>query len=314
MTYNEFKAKWLGKGINYDNFAGAQCTDVYRMYVKEVLQFPQSPSVTGAKNIWDTYLSEYFDRIPNTPDGVPEQGCVAIWGHGTYGHVGIVDSADKQYLTCFEQNWVEMDGSGVSELRKHTYANVLGWLKPKAPVSTTYKSYDLSNTDSMKIAVDVLVDLQSGSLVRKSDVDKIISDSNQKLVDAATQYEKEKAIKDEQIKALEESLQKLQDTEHTWADQADIYQRKLKAIVEEFAKVDVQIAVETDEDSLLAPISLYLSSITKLQSDLLDTQTKLSNALKTVDDLSRVIVTLKKQDKAFKTVNLPGLVIKIYKK
>lgn len=134
MNYTEFKNKWLGKPINYDNAYGAQCMDVYRMYVKEVLLCPQSPPVQGAKDVWNTYLPEFFDRIDNTPTGVPNQGDIVIWGMSPYGHIAICDHASTSTLTCFEQNWVELDGSGVTELRLHgNYNNVLGWLKFKKP-------------------------------------------------------------------------------------------------------------------------------------------------------------------------------------
>lgn len=334
MTYNDFKAKWLGTPINYDNAYGAQCMDVYRMYVKEVLNIPQSPPVKGAKNVWDTYLPEYFDKISNTPDGVPKQGCIAIWGHGEFGHIGIVDSADKQYLTCFEQNWTQggtsNDGKGNSEIRRHNYSNVLGWLKFKAPASSDYKGYDLNNADSMKIAVDCLVDLQNGQLVRKTDVDQIIKDGNQKLVDAATTYEKEKAVLTTKIGTLEESLQKLQDTEHTWADVADIYQRKLKAICEEANRNGIQIAVETDENTLVTTLHDYftLSKADKNFVDIVSTKFSLlspesviealESAQKnkdTIETLNKQIVALKKKETAFKTINLPGgIIIKFYKK
>lgn len=132
MTYKQFKEKWLGKGIDFDGSFGFQCVDVYRMYCKEVLNIPQSPPVKGAKDIWHTYLTKYFDRIENTPTGVPEQGDIIIWDIGTYGHVGIVDSATQSEFTTFEQNWTEMNGSGVTELRNHYYKNVLGWLHFKS--------------------------------------------------------------------------------------------------------------------------------------------------------------------------------------
>lgn len=334
MTYNDFKAKWIGNPINYDNAYGAQCMDVYRMYVKEVLNAPQSPPVKGAKNVWDTYLPEYFDKVVNTPDGVPEQGCIAIWSVGEFGHIGIVDSADKQYLTCFEQNWTQAgtasDGKGVSEIRKHTYANVLGWLKFKAPVSLDYKGYDLSNPESMRVAVDCLVDLQSGQLVRKADVDKIISDGNQKLVDAATAYGNEKAILTTKIGTLEESLQKLQDTEHTWADVADKYQRKLKAICEEASRNNIQIAVETDEDTMVATLHDYFS-LSKTDRNFVETLGAKYSLLSpeaviealdasqadknTIDSLNKQIIALKKKETAFRTINIPGgIIIKFYKK
>lgn len=132
ITYTEFKNKWLGKGIDWDGSYGNQCMDVYRQYVKEVLGCPQSPPVQGAKNVWDTYLPEYFDRIANSPTGVPEQGDIVIWGMAPYGHIAVCDSATTATVTCFEQNWTELDGSGVTEIRKHSnYNNVLGWLKFK---------------------------------------------------------------------------------------------------------------------------------------------------------------------------------------
>ena len=135
MTYKQFKDKWIGKGVNFDNHYGAQCVDVYRMYCKEVLDIPQSPSVKGAKNIWTTYLKEHFERISNTPLALPKQGDVIIWDVGTYGHVGICEKATLLTVTCFEENWTELDGSGVSEIRRHNYNNVLGWLSPSGIIS-----------------------------------------------------------------------------------------------------------------------------------------------------------------------------------
>jgi hypothetical protein len=131
MTYSEFKKKWLGKGINFDGAYGNQCMDVYRQYVKEVLGYPQSKPVKGAKDVWSTYLPEGYERITNDPKAIPQQGDVIIWGHGTYGHIAICDSANVNSFISFEQNWTELDGSGVTELRKHDYKNVLGWLRPK---------------------------------------------------------------------------------------------------------------------------------------------------------------------------------------
>lgn len=334
MTYNDFKAKWIGNPINYDNAYGAQCMDVYRMFVKEVLNVPQSPPVKGAKNVWDTYLPEYFDKIINTPDGVPEQGCIAIWSVGEFGHIGIVDSADKQYLTCFEQNWTQAgtanDGKGVSEIRKHTYANVLGWLKFKTPITPMYKGLDLSNRESMEACVDVFIDLQQGLLVRKADVDKIINDGNQKLVDAATSYGNEKAILTAKIGTLEESLQRLQDTEHTWSDVADKYQRKLKSICEEASQNGIQIAVETDENTLVATlhdhftiskadrnfVEILASKYAQLSPEAVIEALDASQVDKnTIETLNKQIIALKKKETAFRTINLPGgIIIKFYKK
>jgi len=131
MTLQEFITKYKGKGIDFDGHYGFQCVDLYRQYVQEALGFPQSPGVTGAKDIWTSYLSEYYDRIPNTPDGVPEKGDIMIWGssYGQYGHVAIVTSATTSYFNCFSQN--DPIGS-LCVIKKYTNWNpVLGWLHPK---------------------------------------------------------------------------------------------------------------------------------------------------------------------------------------
>ena len=133
MKLEDFKRKWENKICDFDGFYGGQCTDLYRMYCKEVLGVPQSPLVKGAKNIWTTYLKEHFKQIPNTPEGVPEKGDIVIWGMGTYGHVGICDHASVSTVTCFEQNWLG-GGTRPSEIRRHGYKDVLGWLRYKKPI------------------------------------------------------------------------------------------------------------------------------------------------------------------------------------
>lgn len=134
MTYQEFKNKWFGKRIDFDSAYGAQCVDVYRQYCKE-FGIPQSLPVAGAKDIWDSFLPDYFDRILNTPEAVPQQGDIVIWGMKPYGHVAIYDNGSVTKFQTIGQNWKEGDGSGVLTLENHDYSNVLGWLrmKPQAP-------------------------------------------------------------------------------------------------------------------------------------------------------------------------------------
>jgi len=129
MTLDEFVEKYNGKGIDYDNKFSTQCTDLYRQYVKEVLGFPQSPPVEGAKDIWDTYLPEYYKRIENTPYGVPEKGDIVIWGTkvGKYGHVAIFLEGDAKKFKSFDQNYPT---GTLCHIQEHTYTGVLGWLKP----------------------------------------------------------------------------------------------------------------------------------------------------------------------------------------
>lgn len=80
MTLQEFIKRYSGKGVDFDGSYGYQCMDLYRQYVKDVLQAPQSPPA-NAKDVWSNYRSDVFERIENTPAGVPEAGDVIIWGN-----------------------------------------------------------------------------------------------------------------------------------------------------------------------------------------------------------------------------------------
>lgn len=131
MTLDQFITKYNGKGIDSDGSYGNQCVDLYRQYIKEVLGYPQSPGVSGAKDIWSSYLPDYFTRIANTPEGIPQEGDIMIWGstYGPYGHVAVVKSATLNTFTCFSQNDPTGALCGLKTYR--TYKPVLGWLHPK---------------------------------------------------------------------------------------------------------------------------------------------------------------------------------------
>ena len=131
MTFDAFITKYSNKYVDFDGYFGYQCMDLYRQYVKEVLQALQSPPVTGAKDVWTTYRKDVFDRISNGPSNFPEKGDIVIWnkpaGNG-YGHIAIAFKADAMKFTSFDQNW----GPNLKcHLQPHNYTNVLGWLRKK---------------------------------------------------------------------------------------------------------------------------------------------------------------------------------------
>lgn len=130
MTLDEFVKKYLGTKVDFDGQWGGQCVDLYRVYVKEVLGFPQSPGVGGAAEIWDT-AGDKYDYILNTPTGVPQPGDIVIWNRrvgGGFGHVAIFLSGNANSFTSLDQNWPTLD---LVTKTQHTYTNVIGWLHPK---------------------------------------------------------------------------------------------------------------------------------------------------------------------------------------
>jgi len=129
MTYQEFLYKWNGKPCDFDGYYGNQCVDLANQYNQDVIG---APRLTGnAKDIWDTYPKDKYDRITNTPTGVPQKGDLVIWGAmpgNSYGHIGIFDNGNVNTFISFDENF---PAGSYSHLQNHNYNYVLGWLHPK---------------------------------------------------------------------------------------------------------------------------------------------------------------------------------------
>ena len=127
MTLTQFIKKYLGNKVDFDGQFGFQCVDLYRQYCSEVLNIPQTPGVSGAKDIFknpgvlkttvDNALSDYM------------RGDVLIWGESKtnrYGHVAIlVDVYNTKYFIVLEQDGFKQDGV---KLAFRSRENLLGCL------------------------------------------------------------------------------------------------------------------------------------------------------------------------------------------
>lgn len=143
MTLDEFVNKYLGKKVDYDGFYQGQCVDLYRFYLKEVLNTTQTPPVVGASEIFDT-AGDRFERIVNTPDGVPQKGDIVIWNKkagGGFGHVAVFIEGDANRFKSFDQNWRALN---VCEPTEHTYTNVRGWLRFITMPEKTYTEAEMT--------------------------------------------------------------------------------------------------------------------------------------------------------------------------
>lgn len=259
MLFDDFINKWKGKGIDFDGAYGDQCMDLMHQYIVEVLGKTDG-RILAAPAAKDVYLNfanvfghEYFDKIDNTPTGVPQKGDIIFWGTGIgqYGHVAIFHDGDVNKFNSFDQNW---NGHQYCETISHPYTSVLGWLRfkgiPDSVSPDIYKGYDLTNKDSMKVAVDVLVRVQQGEFVEKTKADadlkakqdtidnlnqqindrnndivslnSQISTLNQQVLDLTTQrdnaLEQAKVIPDlkKENEALTDKVKAYQEAEKTW--------------------------------------------------------------------------------------------------
>jgi len=134
MKFNDFILKWQGRYIDFDNYYGNQCMDLLHQYCVEVLGITDGRvlAAPGAKHIFlnfDTIFGrEHFDKISNTPTGLPKNGDIMIWGNGSWGHVAMYIDGNVNTFKSFDQNYPT---GSPCHIQNHTYANVLGWLRYK---------------------------------------------------------------------------------------------------------------------------------------------------------------------------------------
>ncbi len=135
MTFDAFVNKYLGRAIDYDGSAGAQCVDLAKAYLKEVHNVPQF-SIGGSAMYYYLRFEQFdklnkkFIRIPNTKDFVPIKGDIALWNAtkgGGHGHVAIcTGEGDTKYFYSYDMNW---NGKAMKKV-KHDYKGFYGVLRP----------------------------------------------------------------------------------------------------------------------------------------------------------------------------------------
>lgn len=137
-TYSQFINNHIGKAVDYDRVAGAQCVDLAKCYLKEVFGL-ESGAWGDAHSWYDNFnniptLKENFTRIPNTPDFVPKKGDIGVWDSGLsaggWGHIAIcTGEGDTNLFYSYDQNWNGRNDP-CTKLR-HTYVHFAGVLRPK---------------------------------------------------------------------------------------------------------------------------------------------------------------------------------------
>jgi len=132
MTLQEFINKYNGKKIDYDSWYGAQCMDLMHQYIDEVLLNKHSPETLrapSAKLAYQNFSADsLFEKIENTPTGIPKEGDLIFWGGGEFGHVAIFIEGTVSDFTSFDQNF-PLDSA--CHKQYHDYTNVIGWIRYK---------------------------------------------------------------------------------------------------------------------------------------------------------------------------------------
>jgi hypothetical protein len=129
MDLDAFINRWNGQTLDWDGAFGGQCVDLANAWAHALGQ--RLPILPAAADFWDCGPIAGFDRIANTPAGVPEPGDIVIWGHrvGEFGHIAVFVSGDANAFVSFDQNWPV--GSRCHR-QAHDYTGVLGWFHPQS--------------------------------------------------------------------------------------------------------------------------------------------------------------------------------------
>lgn len=134
-TLTDFIAKWNNKYVEVvDPTNYAQCFDEVLQWCVE-LGIPKNVfPFTYAYQIYTNFgglQATYFDRIYNSPDAVPKEGDILVWGNNynyAGGHTGIYKSGDVWNVNAFIQN---DPIKTPCHMKTYNYNYILGWLHPK---------------------------------------------------------------------------------------------------------------------------------------------------------------------------------------
>jgi hypothetical protein len=205
MDFQSFLNRYNGQrnvGNTLENTG--ECVGLVMVWVKSL----GLPHIWGhAKDLLTNADKSHYTVIMNSSTNVPQRGDIVVWGksfNGTFGHTAIATgSGDAKSFEVFEQN--NPIGSN-SRLHRHTYSHVLGWLRPKVrDTSDTdyYKGLDLTNKDSMRVAVDAWERVTSGQLVEKTRLEVALAEIERlKQAPPISKKAELELIRDTAIKAL----------------------------------------------------------------------------------------------------------------
>ena|ERR1035437_6696881 len=193
MTFQEFLTKYNGQYIDYDHAYSNQCVDLMNQYLADVLGITNPIQVFPGATAFQIYTNandSRFDKIANTPTGIPSDGDIIFWntGVGSAGHVAIFISGTANSFTSFDQNWPV---NSPCHTQGHTYANVAGWLHYKN-TPTDSQTIILGQSDAF-IAICTKLNLPANRDIVLGEIEKLLTYEDQiiqkdkQLSDAQTQ-------------------------------------------------------------------------------------------------------------------------------
>lgn len=198
MIFEEFITKLNGKYLEVAGSSDAknQCVDLANGYIRDVLGFPII-EWTNAKD-FPSKGGDRYEFIKNTPEGIPKEGDLVIWGNGVAGHIAIFIEGNADRFRSFDENYPT---GSPCHIQNHNYLNITGWMHPKVPVPVD---------DSIKQRADAFISVAE-RLNKAADKDVVLADIDRliKLEDVLRDRQKDLDVKDAKLTELSQTIDKL---------------------------------------------------------------------------------------------------------
>ncbi len=204
MLFDDFIKKYTGVGVDTDGYYGGQCMDLMHRYCVDVLGLADLRilAFANAKGVYlnfnNVFGHDLFEKIDNTPTGVPLKGDIVFYGNGPDGHVDMFIQGDVNSYRSFSQNLPT--GSKSNVINHPNYNGVLGWLRYKKPVPEPMATITQKELNSIIEARNKNWDLIQSALQTNNALVKKIEELQKEIA----YYPLERSVLNEIIKHVDE--------------------------------------------------------------------------------------------------------------
>lgn len=253
MTLKQFVEKWRGKHVDVDGVYPDQCMDLMHQYLMDVLGLSRhslaKPAAYQVYTEFDTATDhDRFERIKNTPEGVPHPGDVVIMGQslGRYGHVCVFLEGNVDSFTSFDANYPL---GTLPHEQKHNYQHVLGWLRYKGGESMNCSEckYEATDPDGDKSKTETggwyahEWETEKGIRLNLEEREKILLEENAQLKNKNNEWEEKYNGQIDQIKTLQETNENLKDTNTRLSKEAVSHTEEIKILKTEVSSLKTSL-------------------------------------------------------------------------
>ena len=313
MIFDQFIEKYKGKAVDFDGSYGDQCVDLVRQYIKEVLEQPQPKGVVGAKDFWtnfesDPNLKNYFLKIPDTKEAIPQKGDIVIWGsnYGKYGHIAIINWANINQFQALSQN----DPLGAKTiLKNYSFNYVLGWfraLKTNDNMTDIIKKYGCKTVEELDTKIMEHVGLDWGN-ENNNDNGSFLASARRTISSLRAELEKKQLEINTTKSELVEKSSALKQVRDELSNFVETLAKKLVTIVDKSEIIgavdrllDNESNLQKNVNNLEKAYSLLESEkkeeIKSLRESIEQIKSEYEKALKRVETLEKRLVELESKD------------------